>query len=367
MDTLKVLLVVPRLNIGGAESYVITTALGLARRGMQVVVASWGGKLAGLLAEAGIAHYLVPVRLSSYLTSLMLEYIVRKHGIQLIHANSAAAGYAALQAGQRLHLPVVYTAHGVFGHEPKEMVLAQADKIICVSNFLHRRSLEKGVAAEKLVTIYNGIDLTKFAPRPAETAMLRRQLGLGEKDFVIGMVSRIKNLKAKGHGDLLTMLAKFQGQQPDWRVLVVGKGNGLRRFKAEARQLGVGNQICIAGHSTEVPQLMQAMDVLLLPSDFETFGLVLVEAMAMAKPVIAYAVGGTPEAIEDQATGFLIPKGDIDAMYGKLNLLYEQPEVAAAMGDTGVSRVKRMFNSDQMLDQLLAVYAEVLQARQDKN
>lgn len=365
MGKLKVLLVVPRLNIGGAETYVTTTALGLARRGVEVAVASWGGSLVESLAGAGIPHYLVPVRLNSCLASFMLGYIIRKNGIQIIHANSAAAGFAALKAGKRAGLPVVYTAHGVFGHQPKERVLADADKIICVSKFLYQRSLNTGVPADKLITIYNGIDLTKFAHQPDKTVMLRRELGFGEKDFVVGMVSRIKNLKTKGHGDVLAMLAKFRHQQAGkWRLLVVGKGNGLRQFKAEARRLGIDNQICIAGYSTEVPQLMQTMDVLLLPSDFETFGLVLVEAMAMGKPVIAYAVGGTPEAVQDKATGFLIPKSDIDAMYEKLNLLYEQPEAAAAMGDKGVSRVKEMFNSEHMIDQLLDVYHGVLATRQ---
>jgi glycosyltransferase involved in cell wall biosynthesis len=364
MAKLKILMVVPRLNIGGAESYVVTTALGLARRGYDVSVASWGGQLVDKLASVGIKHYLVPIRLNSYLASWLLEYIIKKNNIELVHANSAAAGFAALKVCQRMKLPLVYTAHGVFDHNEKEKALAKADKIICVSDFLRQRCLANGVPEDKLITIYNGIDLSQFVPVSGQASRTREQLGIKETDFVIGIVSRIKNLHAKGHGDILQMLYKYKSQQTNnWRLLVVGKGNGLSKLKREVQKLGLCEQVCFAGHSTEVPQLMQGMDLLLLPSKFETFGLVLVEAMAMAKPAIAYAVGGTPEAIEDGSTGFLIPRGDIDAMYDKINMLYHNRELISTIGNNGVHRVRKLFDSEVMVDQLLEIYTEVLAMR----
>jgi len=361
----RILLVVPRLNIGGAESYVLTTAVGLARRGHTVYVASWGGKLVDKLANAGIRHYLVPIRLNSYLASWPLEYIIKKHDIELVHANSAAAGFAALAVCRRLGIPLVYTAHGVFGHTEKERKLFTADKVICVSEFSRRYSLEHGGTEDKLVTIYNGIDLSQFVPAtPAQAMAARRQLGLDAADFVIGIVSRIKDLKKKGHGDIINMLHKYKDQQAgNWRLLVVGKGRGLSELKEKVANLGLSKQVCFVGHSTEVQQLMPAIDVLVLPSSFETFGLVLVEAMALAKPAITYAVGGTPEAVQDGVTGFLIPKNDIDKLYEKLNLLYENRDLADKLGQNGLERVKELFDSERMLDRVLTVYENVCRQR----
>ncbi|SDD80667.1 glycosyltransferase family 4 protein [Sporomusa acidovorans] len=363
-----ILLVVPRLNIGGAESYVATTAVALARRGYQVTVASWGGQLAARLKDEGIRHYLVPIRLNSYLASWWLYYIIKKHNISLVHANSAAAGAAALKACRRLNIPLVYTAHGVFGYNRQEMELVHVDKIICVSNFVRQRSLAIGIPPERLVTIYNGIDLTKFVPQPERTLLVRREYGLQATDFVLGIVSRIKNLKAKGHEDMLQLLAKYSGRQtPNWRLLVVGKGKGEVELKREAKRRGLGDKICFAGHQTDVPQIMQAMDVVVLPSDFETFGLVLAEAMAMGKPVITYAVGGTPEAIEDGVTGYLVPKGDIDVLYERINRLYTDPQLRNRMGQNGITRVRKMFDSEKMMEQIIAVYDELLPVKPTSN
>ena len=358
MPRLNILIVVPRLNIGGAESHVLTTAIGLARKGYQVCVASWGGQLVDKLVSVGIKHYLVPIRLSSYLASWVLEYIIKKNNIELVHANSAAAGFAALKVCRRMKLPLVYTAHGVFDHNEKERELINADKIICVSDFLRRRCLAMGISEDKLITIYNGIDLNQFEQGTEQVAIrARQQLGIQKTAFVIGIVSRIKNPQAKGHGDILRMLYKYRNQQAkNWKLVIIGKGRGLSELRKEVNQLGLHGQVCFAGHSTEVHQTMQAIDVLLLPSQFETFGLVLVEAMAMAKPAIAYAVGGTPEAIEDGCTGFLIPKGDIDTMYEKINFLYKNRDLMDRMGYNGMRRVKNMFDSEIMLKRILEVY-----------
>ncbi|SCM83614.1 Glycosyl transferase group 1 [uncultured Sporomusa sp.] len=361
MAKLNILLVVPRLNIGGAESYVLTTALGLTRRGYQVCVASWGGQLVDKLAALGIKHYLVPIRLNSYLSSWLLEYIIKTNNISLVHANSAAAGFAALKVCQRMKVPLVYTAHGVFDHNKSEKVLANADKIICVSEFLRRRCLANGIPDAKLVTIYNGIDLAQFSPVPGRAFLAKREFGIPDDVFVIGMISRIKNLHTKGHGDILQMLGKYRNEKTkNWRLLIVGKGNGLSQVKHMAGKLGLSEQVYYAGHQTDIPKLMELIDVLLLPSDFETFGLVLAEAMAGGKPAIAYEVGGTPEAIDDKITGFLTPKNDIDAIYSKLDILYDNPSLRQQLGQNGIARVRALFDSETMLKQLLAVYEEVM-------
>lgn len=357
----NILLVVPRLNIGGAEVHVATTALGLHRRNYNVTVASWGGHLADMLKAEGIKHYLVPIRLNAYLASLMLTPIIKQNNIQVVHAHAAAAAAAALKSCQKLNIPLLYTAHGSFGHNKQEYELQQADKIICVSEFLRQRSIEKGIKKDNLVVLYNGIDLTKFAPRPEQAAAIRQQFGIPKQAFVLGIISRIKNLEQKGHGDILRMLHKYQNQQArDWRLLVLGKGNGLSAVKQTAKKLGLFNRIHFAGHQTDISRLLQAMNVVVLPSQFETFGLVLAEAMAAAKPVVAYNVGGVPEVVDDGINGFMTAVGDIDAMYEKIKLLYETPSLAEKIGSQGLSKVQRLFDGEKMLDDLTLLYRQVI-------
>ncbi|MDR1702477.1 MAG: glycosyltransferase family 4 protein, partial [Sporomusaceae bacterium] len=208
-------------------------------------------------------------------------------------------------------------------------------------------------------------DCAKFAPRPEAGEAVRQQLGIPAQGFVLGIIARVKNLNRKGHGDTLRMLHKYQNQQTrDWRLLVVGKGNGLSEVKQLAKNLGLAGRIHFAGHQVDTSRMLQAMDVVLLPSTYETFGLVLTEAMAAGKPVAAYKSGGVPEIVEDGVNGFLTAVGDIDTMYEKIKTLSENPQLALTMGSNGLEKVQRLFGSEKMLDSLSLLYRQVLA---DKN
>lgn len=357
---LNILLTVPRLNIGGAESYVATVAAGLRERGHNVSVASWGGHLATELSRQGIHHFLVPIRLHRGLAAFMLERIIQRQQIDLVHANSAAAGLAAVKACRKLNLPCVYTAHGVLGHDVREQALGQADTIICVSDFLRRLSIERGFPQDRLITLYNGVNTDKFQPDQATGKQIREKLGISPNEFVIGIVSRIRNIRDKGHADLLEMLHRYASERK-WRLLIVGKGRGMPELKREVNRLGLTGKVCFAGFWREVQNVMAAMDVVVLPSNFETFGLVLAEANAAGKPVVAYAVGGVPEAVADGETGFLVPKRDLAVLYEKLSQLAEDKGLSQRMGAAGRLRVEKQFNDKSMVDKLLKVYEKVLQ------
>lgn len=355
----SVLLVVPRLNIGGAESYVLTTAVGLQQRGYNVIVASWGGKLVEKLAAIGIVHYRVPIRLNAALVSWILQYIIKKHHVEIVHANSAAAGLAAVRVCKRLNIPLIYSAHGVLGHDPREHRLAQSDIIICVSRFLEQTCIERGFPSEKLITMYNGIDIEKFSPQKDQSINVREKLQIPKNAFVIGMVSRIKNLSDKGHGDMIQMLTQCDIPE-NWRVVVVGKGKGLDKLKNQVEQYGLKEKIIFTGQQTNVDEILQSIDVLVLPSQFETFGLVIGEAMAVGKPTVAYSVGGIPEAIEDGKTGFLVEKNNVVQLYEKVHWLYMHKQEAYEMGQEGRRRVQNMFNHTRMIDQLCHIYGGLI-------
>jgi len=355
----RILLVVPRLNIGGAETYVVTLARSLKERGYHVVTASWGGHWAKKLSQEGVPHYLVPIRFHPYLASLMLETVIKKEKINLVHANACDGGRAVFPVCQRLNLPWVLTAHGVFGREKRNQVLQYAQRIICVSNFLQRYlAKETAIANDKLITIYNGIDLKKFDLEMSRPA-LREEWGFREKDFVIGIVSRIWELNTKGHDDLFQVLAHYP-QAKNWKLLVVGKGKALHRLKKRVQELKIPQQVFFAGHRLDIPPVLKSVDILALPSNFETFGLAAAEAMAMAKPVIAYEVGGIPEVVEHGKTGFLVPKGDLALLAQRIHELYQDKKKAEILGQKGRQSVESLFDNEQMVNKVTALYEEVL-------
>ena len=356
-----ILLVVPRMNIGGAESYVATLALALQQKGFRVSVASGGGMLAEQLKQAGISQHFLPLRLSTGLSAWMLAKIIRKEQVDLVHANSAAAGIAAVKTKQRYlpDLPVIYTAHGVFGHNEKERLLDHCDQILCVSDFVRRDAAAKGYCREKLRTLYNGIDTERFVPGCQERASLREKMGIPEDAFVLAIVSRIKNLHDKGHGDLLEILSS-DVRAKNWHLLVIGKGKALSSVQAVAKAKQMTDRVHCLGHVLDVENYLDAADLMVLPSKFETFGLVLGEAMAMGKPAIAYRAGGTAEVIADGISGYLAAPQNRQELADKICLLAENPKLCQKMGIAAREWVTEKFPYDKMMKELLLVYKQLL-------
>lgn len=204
----RILFLVPRMNIGGAETYVYTAAKELRARGYEVFLASGGGRLADELKTAGIRTFFVPIRQSRFLSVWRVSSIVKKYHIDIIHANSGAAGIIAARVKRNTSVPVVYTAHGILGNMKKEYVIDQLDQIICVSEYVRRDSLARGLHENHLLVRYSGIDTERFTANEEERIRLRKEFGFDKDTLVLAIVSRIKNLEHKGHGHLLSILDK---------------------------------------------------------------------------------------------------------------------------------------------------------------
>jgi len=356
----KILLVVPRMNIGGAETYVATLAMKLKKDGDTVFVASGGGILADTLVKKGIQHFFLPIRLSTDVAAYFLSRIIKKYDIDIVHANAAAAAITALKAkSYQANIPVVFTAHGSFGYNKKEMQLNTCDKIICVSNAVRNEAIQRGFTAEKLVVQYNGIDMEQFSEKHRKNLRIREKFGIKQDDFVLSITSRIKNLENKGHMDVLKILSSYENAKK-WHLIIMGTGKGIWKLKYYIRKYGLQDRVHCLGHMTDVQNVLAEVDAAVLPSKYETFGLVLAEAMAMGKPAIAYAVGGTPEVIVDGKTGFLAELKNITDMYNKINLLAQNPEQCNVMGKCAQGYVRDTFSIDKMCAEVKEVYNKLM-------
>lgn len=355
----NILLIVPRLNIGGAETYTALVAENLQQRGYKVYTASGGGMLADRLSQKGIPNFYLPIRFSTSLSAFLLKRIIKKYKIDLIHANSAAAGITALKVKKYCKdIPVIFTSHGVLNNNHKEFVLNDCDKIICVSKFLEKDCIQKGFDKNKLITIYTGIDSNKFNDNIDGSAM-RRQLNIPQDAFVLSLVARIKNLTNKGHLDILNIL-KNHTDTKNWHLIVIGKGKSLHKLKSMTKQYNLEQQVHCVGHQIDVAKYVAASDVIVLPSYFETFGLALAEGMAMGKPGVTYNIGGCPEVVQNNKTGFVIDYKNEEAFYQKLLLLSKNKTLYNKMAEEAEQDIKKRLSCDRMMNELEKLYNEYI-------
>ena len=352
----NILLLVPRLNIGGAESYVALVARSLKLLGYNVYLASAGGALATKLQQEGIKHFFLPIRLSKYISGILLKRIIKKYNIEIIHANSEAAGIVAVKTRQKynLDIPIVYTAHGVLPAKVKD-IINQVDKIIAVSNFSREAAIKEGFSANKIEVVYNGVDIDKFKPHEEKRNLLRKKYNIPQDAFTMIIVSRIKNLRNKGHQHLLNVLSEYEVSKY-WHLVVIGKGKGLGSLKQKIKEYNLQDRVHLLGHKTDVENYEEMADVVVLPSYFETFGLVLAEGMAMEKPAVAFKVGGVPEVIEDNKTGFVVDYDNDDELVEKLAILAQNPDLCKQMGINAREKVVKDFANEIMIKKLEVIY-----------
>ncbi len=251
--------------------------------------------------------------------------------------------------------------------------LRAADGVIGVSRFVSESIVRAGYPAERVFTVHNSLDLAEGTwDSPRGAASTRAELGIASDAPVICIASRL--FRWKGHHDLVDALARVRQRFPDVRLLVVGEddpranpGFGGYRAELDARiaELGLGQSVVFTGFRTDVADLMAAADVFCQPSAEEPFGMVYLEAMAVRRPVVAYASGGAPEVIADGETGLLAKRGDIDGLAAALTRLLENEPLRRQMGEAGRARVERVFNPAASAATLLEVYRAVAPRRNE--
>ena len=301
-------------------------------------------------------HFFLPIRLSKYISGILLKRIIKKYNIEIIHANSEAAGIVAVKTRQKynLDIPIVYIAHGVLPAKVKD-IINQVDKIIAVSNFSREAAIKEGFSANKIEVVYNGVDIDKFKPHEEKRNLLRKKYNIPQDAFTMIIVSRIKNLRNKGHQHLLNVLSEYEVSKY-WHLVVIGKGKGLGSLKQKVKEHNLQDRVHLLGHKTDVENYEDMADVVVLPSYFETFGLVLAEGMAMEKPAVAFKVGGVPEVIEDNKTGFVVDYDNDDELVEKLAILAKNPDLCKQMGIQARKKVAKDFANGIMIKKLEEIY-----------
>jgi glycosyltransferase involved in cell wall biosynthesis len=202
----------------------------------------------------------------------------------------------------------------------------------------------------KLHVLFKGVNVDVLDPERLDGAAVRAALEIPPQALVIGAVGRL--VWQKGHVYLLQAAGRLAGEFSEARFLLVGGGEEEGPLRAQARELGIQDRVVFTGYQQDIPGLLAAMDIVVIPSRKENMPQVLLEAMAMARPVVSTATIGVREVLEDTVSGFVVPTGDVEALADRMRMLAASPQLRETMGERARKRILEGFTRDDMLDRV---------------
>jgi glycosyltransferase involved in cell wall biosynthesis len=298
---------------------------------------------------------------------VQLCWVIYRRRVDLLHVNSYVPGNYARLAAALMQVPIVIDHwHGLTRFNRKRRFICRVlgrftDLSLAVSRAVRDNLvIQGGLDPAKVRIVANGVDVAAIdAARPGKA--VRRELGLPEGVPVIGLVGRLDHW-GKGHRELFTAMARLRERHPV-HALIVGGG----RREAEVRELvaglGLTGAVHFLGPRHDVPDLLHAMDIFVLPSHSEGLSLALLEAMAAGLPVIATAVGGLPEVVTDGDNGLLIPPRDAGALAGALERLLANLAFAQRLGANARAHVREHFSLDRLGQEINKIYGELVKKK----
>jgi glycosyltransferase involved in cell wall biosynthesis len=287
----------------------------------------------------------------------------------IVHTHSSKAGALGRTAAVLARVPhVVHTPH-VFPFSQvnlpyyrkvlyrliEKLMGAVSDRIIAVSAWQRALALKSGIGRPDRVTlIHNGVPLPSEAG-PAGRRRIRKELGVERSEILVGTAGRI--MAQKGHKLLVEAAAMLLDLHPQLRFFIAGSGELEHPLRATINQLSWCRQrISLLGDRTDMPDLLAAADVFVLPSLWEGMPYALIEAMAAGKPVICANVGGMEEAVTDGENGLLVRAGDSVALASAIARLVEDPGLRKRLGEAAQRTVSEHFRAEDKLQQLARLY-----------
>jgi len=364
-DPVGVLYLITELETGGAQTALADLALHLDRRRFQPQAACLYG--AGATARR-LQASAVPVTNLDMRHKLdgrvlpRLWRLLRHERPVILHAHLFHANLLARLVGQLAGVPIIITTEHTMGMESRfryvvnRLTASLVHQIVVVSPAVRDFMVHQvGLPASKVAFIPNGVDVARFAEaHPID----RAAWGLPETAPLIGAVMRLDPVK--GGENLVRAVAALPHSRQPAHVVVIGAGPCHTAWAALAQDLGVAERIHWVGYQTDVPAWLAACDVFVQPSDWEGMPVAVLEAMAAGRPVVATAVGGTPNVVVEGVTGLLVPPRDPAALARAVQTLLDNPAQARALGAAGRQRVEQHFSLAAVVAQTEALYDSLL-------
>jgi len=367
---MRIVYIVTRADpIGGVQIHLRDLTGALQAQGHAPTVVTGGtGPLVDQLRAQGtptisLRHLILPINpLRDLLALREIRAVLKKLRPELVAVHSSKAGILGRVAAKSLGLPVLLTAHGwnftpgipafqaALYRQIERLAGPLASKIITVSEFDRRLALDTGIASsDRIVAVHNGM--------PDVAPHLRADPGCSPPRLV--MVARFG--PQKDHPTLLRALAGLL--EFPWTLDLVGDGPLMSQMQSLAAALGMRERVCFHGQRHDVDQILAKAQVSLLTTNWEGFPRSILEAMRAGLPVVASSVGGIGEAVQDEQTGYVVPRGGVDLLQERLRRLLTEPALRIRLGTNGRRRYEEHFTLDHCVRNTLRVYRNILEER----
>ena len=375
-EKLKILFVHGITEIGGAEVELLRMLGPLSDLGYHPIIACpAGGPLVQELVRRNIEHYTVVMpawhKIRGYMqrasSASQLQKIIRNAHPVAVHVNDIWWVPQTLRAAGDLQVPIVaHVRQEIEPRKARHYELANADLLLAVSSHIRDSLINGGIPAARVMTVYSGLDL-KGITVEASPIQIRSKFGIPKDVPLLGTLASI--FTRKGHAVMLKSLPRILSSFPDTHYFIIGTGDADYEavLRSQVKDLGLENRVHFVGFQESVFGFLAAFNVYVHPVLMEGFGLAVLEAMAMGRPVVATATGGLPEVVRHGETGLLVPPGDEIALAEAIVALLRDPERADSMGQAGRARVGALFSEEVMMQQLRAAYELVLKSRHSSN
>jgi glycosyltransferase involved in cell wall biosynthesis len=280
----------------------------------------------------------------------------------ILHTSLFHANLPGRIIGSLLGVPIIISSErtmameNVWRYRLNRWTISMVDRVVAVSKNVGEFCITHiRLPAQKVVVIHNGVEIPPFSQHARKRA--RQALGLPHEIMVCGAVSRLHPVK--GIDDLIIAFAQVS-EKHDSRLVIVGEGQERQHLEALARKIGCSNRVLWTGYREDVPKLLPAFDLFVQPSHHEGLPNTVLEAMAAGLPVVATAVGGTPELVLNHKTGLLVTAGDPAALGEAMSILLEKTHMRESLGQAGRLRVKQHFSVDKMVRKTEQLYELLL-------
>ena len=373
MKKIKILQAIRQGQIGGGESHVLDLVSHIDHSKYEPVVLSFtDGPMVSELYKKGITTHIIHTQKPFHRSIWKhVKMLMINEGIQMVHAHGTRALSNVYKSSKKLNLPLLYTVHGWSFHPDQPLPIRVArqqiesfltkktDKTICVSKSNQYDGIKR-FNVQRSQVIHNSVNLEKFNINNSYKD-IRNELDIDKSTFLIGYIVRIT--AQKDPFTMLIAMKKLLELNSNVKLLMVGDGDLKQKVIAKANDLGISQHIIFQPFRTDIPDILNAVDVYCLPSLWEGFPIGILESMAMKVPVVATPVDGTKELITNQVTGVLTPAKNPVLLAESISKLIENPKWRIEIANNAYEYVTTNFNVNQQVKKIEQVYKEVANSK----
>jgi len=294
--------------------------------------------------------------------------IIGKEKIDILHTHEVRSDILGLLCGKMKRIPVVVTLHGWIENDRKGRILTKLDKwllryfdhIVAVSDKMKKEVVGVGVNGNKVSVLHNALVIEYFQRNPKDRSF-RREIGVADETILVGNIGRLS--PEKGQADFIRAAAEVLKQCKNVKFALIGSGSDETYLKELVDKLNIRDSVIFTGYRNDMLQVYNSLDLVVQSSYTEGMPNVILEALAMEKPVIATDVGGTSEAIINNQTGILVRPGDPRGLAEKIIECLKNPGVLAGMVKNGRKLIEMKFNFKERTEKLCRIYDALMREK----